>query len=243
MRHRACSAFFIFTERSIDHGPRNLGRDFLSAGKLFGTQFLKQSRNPLKGGITTEKKQFHSINSNQKSKRRNKTMKTNKENDKNQNKIIKDVPRFENDIYRISSWTGKEGASFLDIHVFYKKDGKFKKTKEGMNIRAGFRHEVAKALLAAKNAPEMPLPAEGKNFEVELMTSVALSETEEYQVSKVRGPKNSFVRIGYAFKGEKGEFIPSGKKALSILEPSVDGVVEALRSPEAEPAQAVTQAA
>jgi hypothetical protein len=170
-------------------------------------------------------------------------MKTKNESDKNQNKIIKDVPRLANDIYRVSAWTGKEGASFLDLHVYFKKDGKFKKTKEGMNIRAEFRQEVAKALLAAKHAPEMPLPAEGKNFEVELMTTVALSETEEYQVSKVRGPKNSFVRLCYAFKGEKGEFIPSGKKALSILESSIDGVVEALRSPEAEPVKAAVQAA
>ncbi len=169
-------------------------------------------------------------------------MNTNKE-DKNQNKIIKDVNRFQNDIYRISSWTGKDGASFLDLHVFYKKDGKFKKTKEGMNIRAEFRKELASALLTAKNAAELPLPAAGKNCETVLVTSVAISETEQYQVSKVRGPKNSFVRICYAFKGDEGNFIPSGKKALSILEPSVDGVVDALRSPEAEPVQAATQAA
>ena len=170
-------------------------------------------------------------------------MKNNKENDKNQNKIIKDVTRFENDIYRVSSWTGKEGAPFLDLHVYYKKDGKFKKTQEGMNIRAEFRQDVAAALVTAKHAPELPVPAEGKNFETVLVTTVAISETEQYQVSKVRGSKNSSVRICYAFKGEEGNFIPSGKKALSILEPSVDGVVEALRSPEAEPAQAATQAA
>ncbi len=170
-------------------------------------------------------------------------MNNKKENDKNQNKIIKDVPRFENDIYRVSSWTGKEGAPFLDLHVYYKKDGKFKKTQEGINIRSEFRREVAAALVTAKNAPELPLPAEGKTFETALVTSVAISETEQYQVSKVRGPKNSFVRISYAFKGEEGNFIPSAKKALSILEPSVDGVVEVLRSPEAEPAERATQAA
>ena len=170
-------------------------------------------------------------------------MNTNPENDKNHNKIIKDVTRFENDIYRIISWTGKDGTPFLDLHVFFKKDGKFKKTKEGMNIRSAFRKEVADALLAAKNAPELPLPQEGKNCEMAHVTSVSISETEQYQVSKVRGSKNSFARICYAFKGDEGTFIPNGKKALSILESSVHGVAEALRSTEAEPARLVTQTA
>ncbi|HOW87342.1 MAG TPA: hypothetical protein PKV84_01625 [Candidatus Omnitrophota bacterium] len=169
-------------------------------------------------------------------------MNTKKESNKNQDKIIKDVTRFENDIYRVSSWTGKDGASFLDLHVYYKKDGQFKKTKEGMNVRAEFRKELAEAILAAKKAPELSLPAEGKNCETVLVSAVSISETEQYQVSKVRGPKNSFVRVCYAFKGDEGTFIPNGKKALSILESSVEAVAEALRSPEAEPAKAVAQA-
>ncbi len=170
-------------------------------------------------------------------------MNTKKESTKHSDKIIKDVPRFENDIYRVSSWTGKDGASFLDLHVYYKKNGEFTKTKEGMNVRSDFRKEIAEALVAAKSAPALSLPAEGKNCETVLVTSVSISETEQYQVSKVRGPKNSFVRISYAFKGDEGNFIPNGKKALSILESSVEGVVEALKSPEAEPAKAAVHAA
>lgn len=168
-------------------------------------------------------------------------MKTQKEN----NKIIKDVARFANDVYRVIAWKGREGKSFLDLHVFYNKNGKLKKTREGINVLSILRHEIAEALMAAKNAPELPLPAEGKNCETVLVTTVAISETEQYQVSKVRGPKNRFVRISYAFKGTEGNFIPSGKKALSILESSVDGIAETLRSPEAEPVQeeAATQAA
>ncbi len=156
-----------------------------------------------------------------------------KEQDNNRNKIIKDVPRMANDIYRISSWSGKEGKSFLDVRVFFKKDGKFKRTKEGLNILAELGGDVAAAILAAKNAPEIPAPAEGKKCESKLVSSVPISETAEYQVSKVRGPKNKSVRICYAFKGEEGNFIPSGKKAISILESSVEGVAEAFWSPEA----------
>lgn len=158
-------------------------------------------------------------------------MNTNKEN--NQNKIIRDVARFEKDVYRVSSWIGKEGKTFLDLHVYFLKDGKYRRTKEGMNIRSEFRKDVADALLLAKDAPELPLPSEGKNCEMALVANVPISETEQYQVSKVRGPKNSFVRICYAFKGDNGAFIPNGKKALSILNGAVEGIVQALLSPEA----------
>lgn len=161
-----------------------------------------------------------------------------------ENRIIKDVARFENDVYRISAWTGKEGASFLDVRVYFKKNGKLKKTEEGMNILSSLRAEIADALIQAKNAPELPLPAEGKKFESALVTTVSISETAQYQISKVRGPKNCSVRISYAFKGDNGDFIPSGKKAISILESSVDALAEVLLSPEAAPVQteAATQA-
>ena len=172
-------------------------------------------------------------------------MNTQNENNKNQNKIIKDVPRFENDIYRICAWTGKKGDPFLDLHVFYRKDGGFKKAKEGMNILEKFRREVATALMTAKNDPELPMPTDGKKCETRLVTAVEISETQQYQISKVRGPKNSSVRICYAAKGDNGNFIPSGKKALSILESSIDGVVDALSSMEPDTAEreSMTQAA
>ena len=161
-----------------------------------------------------------------------------------ENRIIKDVARFENDVYRISAWTGKEGVSFLDVRVYFKKNGKFKKTEEGMNILSSLREEIAAALLLAKEAPELPLPAEGKKFESAFVTTVPISETAQYQISKVRGLKNRSVRISYAFKADNGDFIPSGKKAISILESSVHALAEALQSPEAAPVQteAATQA-
>ncbi|HOW59128.1 MAG TPA: hypothetical protein PLO78_05315 [Candidatus Omnitrophota bacterium] len=162
-------------------------------------------------------------------------METQKEISKNENKIIADVPRNGNDIYRVSAWTGKEGKHFLDLRVYYTKDGKLRKTREGVNVLARLRREIAAALLAAKNAAEIPEPSEGKNCETAFVSAVAVSETEQYQISKVRGPKNRIVRISYAFKGGEGSFIPSSRKALSILESSVEGVAAALQSPEAEP--------
>ncbi len=92
-----------------------------------------------------------------------------------ENRIIKDVARFENDVYRISAWTGKEGVCFLDIRVYFKKNGKLKKTEEGMNVLASLREQVADALIQAKNAPELPLPAEGRKFESALVTTVSVS--------------------------------------------------------------------
>ena len=170
----------------------------------------------------------------------------NEKTSKNGNRIIKDIPRLENDLYRVSAWRGREGKAFLDLRVFYFNiDGKLRKSKAGINVLARLRHEIAAALLEVKDSPELQLPVEGKTCEAALVTTVQISEAEQYQVSKVRGPKNSFVRICYSFKGKAGNFIPSGRKALSILESSVAQVAEALRSPEAEPdqAEAVTEEA
>lgn len=169
-------------------------------------------------------------------------METQNEINQNENKIIADVARNGNDVYRVSAWTGREGKSFLDLRVYFTKDGKLRKTREGLNVLARLRHEIADALLSAKNAAELPVPSGDKACETALVGTVAVSDSEQYQISKVRGPKNRIVRIAYAFKGDEGAFIPSGKKALSIFESAVDGIAQALRSPEAEPAQAEASA-
>lgn len=154
---------------------------------------------------------------------------------KSTNKIIKDIQRLENDIYRIIAWEGRDGKSFLSLHVFFKKNGKFHKTREGIHIPADLRIEIAKALIAVKNAPELPLPGDGKKWEAALLTAIPVSENEEYQISKVRGFKNQYVRICRAFKGRNGTFVPNARKALSILESSVDDLAETLVSDEAAP--------
>lgn len=150
---------------------------------------------------------------------------------KNRNVIIKDVPKSESNIYRIEEWQNAEGNVYRDLHVFYKKDGKFRRTKEGLNIVARLWLDVATAIMTAKNAPELPEPAEGKQFENRLIAVVPISETQQYQISKVRGHKYCSVRICYCFKTEGGDFIPSIKKAISIWESSVENVAEALQSP------------
>jgi hypothetical protein len=157
---------------------------------------------------------------------------------KDQNKIVKDIPRLENDIYRVMAWLGKEGIPFISLQVFFKKNGSYKKTKEAVHLSASLRQVVTKALLVAKNDSELPVPQE-KKFEARFITSVPVSEEGVFQISKVRGSKNSAVRISYAGRNEKGEFVPSPKRSLSILESSVEGVTDALMSPEMD--QAVTE--
>ena len=154
---------------------------------------------------------------------------------KTENKIIKDVARLENDVYRITAWKGRDGKAFLELRVCFKQNGKLHKTREGIHIPANLRFEIAKALIAVKNAPELPLPQEGKKCETALLTAIQISESEEYQFSKVRGVKNQYVRICRAFKGRQGTFVPNAKKALSILDSSVDDLAEALVSLEAAP--------
>jgi hypothetical protein len=163
------------------------------------------------------------------------------ESKKNQNKIVKDVPRLENDIYRLSAWKGKEGTFFVSLQVYFKKNGSFKRTEEGINVISSVRRELAKAMLVAKNDSELPLPAEGKKFEARFVTSVPVGEGKEFQVSKVRGSKYSSVRICFASKGPEGDLIPSPKRSLSIFESSVEGVAEALMSSEMDEACAELQ--
>ena len=157
---------------------------------------------------------------------------------KNKNVIIKDVLKSGNDIYRIQEWKNEQGTAYRDLRVFFKKDGKFKKTQEGLNILVPLCLEVATAIVTAKNAPELPEPAEGKKFESRLIVVITITETEQYQIFKVRGPKNGAVRIGYFFKGDNEQYFPNTKKAMSILDLAVDGVAEALCTP----APAVTEA-
>lgn len=173
-------------------------------------------------------------------------MKKNNKNWKNGDRLIKDIPRFENDLYRVSAWTGKEGLFLkLQVHFRGKEDGNLIPTEDEFSLRAQYRGQVADALVMAKNGAELPAPQGDEKFTSRVVLTIPIGDGKFYEVNKIRGTKNRYVGLRYCRQSEDGERILHSDRGISILESSVDGVVEALRSQEAEPAQAeeATQAA
>jgi len=156
------------------------------------------------------------------------------QNEESQTVVLCDVPRSDNDVYRIARKEYK-GERFIDLRIFFRSRedaSKLVPTSKGVCFREKLREDLIAGLIMARQAPEVER-AEGEQFRSVKICEVPLSETEHYRISKGAGAKNGFVDVRKFFQKD-GAFIPSKRKGLSILVASLDDVITGLMLTEPE---------
>ena len=146
-------------------------------------------------------------------------------NGKQEGVILADIPRSENDIYRISQKDYK-GNRYLDIRIFFRaKDDKAKlvPSAKGVCFAEKFREPVIAGLIKARTAPQAVRP-EGVSVASVTVCDIPASETEIFRISKGCGQKATFVDIR-KFYSKDGSYFPSKRKGVSIPESALEDVI------------------
>jgi len=162
---------------------------------------------------------------------------TTEKKDKYNTQVIDHVERNGNEEYQIAR-KEKDGKFFIDLRIFYIPEGTeglFIPKKQGIWIPEELRTEVITGLVQAKDYPTPALP-EGKEVVSEVVCDIALPDGDMLRVSKGRGTINAFVDLRRCYKDKKSGEFRETKKGVSILESSLDGVIEGLQKSEREPA-------
>lgn len=156
------------------------------------------------------------------------------ENEQPKNVVLCDVPRSENDLYRISRNDFK-GERYIDLRIFFrsKEDAShYIPTSKGVCFPERLREDVIAGLIMAKAAPAVER-AEGEIFSSVKICEIPISETECYRISKGTGEKNTFVDIRKFFQKD-GAYVPSKTKGVSILGTALQDVILGLMRTEPE---------
>ena len=156
------------------------------------------------------------------------------QNEQTQNVVLCDVPRSDNDVYRISRKEYK-GVWYFDLRIFFRSKADatlLVPTTKGVCFPEKLREEVIAGLIMARKASGVECP-EGEQFRSVKVCEVPISETEHYRISKGSGAKNTFVDIRKFFQKD-GAYIPSKRKGVSILGGSLDEVITGLMRTEPE---------
>jgi len=139
--------------------------------------------------------------------------------------VLADVPRSENDIYRISRKDYK-GNRYLDLRIFFRaKDNKAKlvPSAKGVCFAEKFREPVIAGLIKARTAPQAVRP-EGVSVASFTVCDIPISGTEIFRISKGCGQKATFVDIR-KFYSKDGAYFPSKRKGVSIPESALEDVI------------------
>lgn len=147
--------------------------------------------------------------------------------------VVCDIPRSENDVYRISQGEGN-GTAFVDLRIFFrsKDGGNLLPTKKGIAIKAQFRKEVLVGLQSAKQAVAPPAAAGDQKVQSVAICDIPISESEIYRISKGRGKEACYVDLRVFFKNGEGVYSPT-RKGIAIWEAALDGVIQGLQKVEA----------
>jgi hypothetical protein len=155
-------------------------------------------------------------------------------NEQPKNVVLCDVPRSENDVYRISR-NDYKGERYIDLRIFFrsKEDANlYIPVIKGVCFPEKLREDVIAGLIMAKAAPQVER-AEGEIFSSVKICEIPISETECYRISKGAGAKNTFVDIRKFFQKD-GVYVPSKTKGVSILGTSLQDVILGLMRTEPE---------
>jgi len=147
------------------------------------------------------------------------------QNEQSETVVLCDVPRSENDIYRISR-NAYKGNRYIDLRVFFRaKDDRSKlvPTSKGVCFAEIFREPVIAGLIKARTAPQ-PVRTEGVSVASITVCDIPVSETEIFRISKGCGQKTTFVDIRKFF-AKDGSYFPSKKKGVSIPESALEEVI------------------
>ena len=147
------------------------------------------------------------------------------QNEKQEIVVLADVPRSENDIYRISRKDYK-GNRYLDLRIFFRaKDDRSKlvPSAKGVCFAEKFREPVIAGLIKARTAPQAVRP-EGVSVASVTVCDIPASETEIFRISKGCGQKATFVDIR-KFYSKDGTYFPSKRKGVSIPESALEDVI------------------
>ena len=143
-----------------------------------------------------------------------------------------DIPRSENEVYRIARKEYKD-RHFVDLRIFFKSkdDGdRLIPSHKGIWIEEAYRQELIAGLVKARNASPVTKP-EGEGFNSVVVCDIPVSENEIFRISKGSGSKNSFVDIRRFFE-KGGKYVPYKRKGVSIMESSLDDVITGLMGME-----------
>lgn len=155
-----------------------------------------------------------------------------KETEYNQTNVAADVPRSENDVYRIARKEYK-GRHFVDIRIFFrdKQDHTLLiPTHKGICLDEAFREELASGLIRARQAAVVE-KSDTDPVRSIMVCDIPLSETEICRISKGAGNKNAFVDVRRFFKKD-GDYVPYKRKGVSITESALDDVITGLMEME-----------
>ena len=147
------------------------------------------------------------------------------QNEQSEAVILADIPRSENDIYRISQKDYK-GNRYLDLRIFFRaKDDRSKlvPSAKGVCFAEKFREPVIAGLIKARTAPQAVRP-EGVSVASVTVCDIPASETEIFRISKGCGQKATFVDIR-KFYSKDGSYFPSKRKGVSIPESALEDVI------------------
>lgn len=148
--------------------------------------------------------------------------------------VLCDVPRSENDVYRISLKECKRGR-YIDLRIFFRNPedaSLFLPTLKGVCFREMLREDVIAGLIMARQAPDVERQ-EGEEFRCVKICEIPLSVTERLRISKGAGARNTFVDVRW-FLQKDGVFVPSKRRGVAILPSSIDEVILGLMRTEPE---------
>lgn len=151
-----------------------------------------------------------------------------------ENVVLCDIPRSENDLYRITRKQFR-GNCYTDLRIFFKPKGNellLAPSSHGLCFPDKFRKDIIAGLIKARQT-DLPERAEGGEFASVKVCEIPISETERYRISKGSGPKNAFVDVRKFFLKD-GAYVPSRRKGVSILGSSLDDVITGLMRTEPE---------
>ncbi|MFH0984281.1 MAG: PC4/YdbC family ssDNA-binding protein [Candidatus Omnitrophota bacterium] len=155
-------------------------------------------------------------------------------NEQTQNVVLCDVPRSDNDVYRVSRSEYK-GVCYFDLRIFFRSKADatlLVPTTKGVCFPEKLREDIIAGLILARKASGVECP-KGEQFRSVKVCDVLISATEHYRISKGSGAKNTFVDIRKFFQKD-GAYIPSKRKGVTILEGSLDEVIMGLMRTEAD---------
>jgi len=187
---------------------------------LFFSEFKKE--------VIREKEKVFLMKSISKTKKEKTNMQTQTavQDEKQEIVVLADVPRSENDIYRISRKHYK-GNRYLDLRIFFKaKDdtATLVPCLKGVCFAEKFREDIIAGLIMARTIPQPVIP-EGKTIASVTVCDISVSETEIFRISKGCGKKTVFVDIRKFFASKDGAFIPFKTKGVSIQETALEEVI------------------
>jgi len=154
-----------------------------------------------------------------------------KQNEESRTEVVCDVPRSENEVYRIARKEYK-GRHFVDLRIFFraKEDrDRLIPTHKGICLDETLREELIVGLIAARKATATK--SEDSKVQSVVVCEIPVSENEVCRISKGSGSKNSFVDIRRFFK-KNGGYVPYKQKGVSITESVLDAVITGLMTPE-----------